>query len=90
MTIYLAQGGEDGARADEIEDKLRSTIPDLKRVRTVEDIDRGSDDSEKRSIVVLVPAAAKDTNVDNLIEVVRRYPRSIFFIIVGGDIFPGL
>ncbi len=89
MTIYLTQGGDDGARADEIEDKLRSAIPDLKRIRTVEDIDQGSDDSERRSIVLLVPAAAKNTNVDNLIADVRRHPRNVFSIIVGGDISAG-
>ena len=30
MTIYLIQGGDNG-RADEIEGKLKSAIPDLKR-----------------------------------------------------------
>ncbi len=36
--------------------------------------------------MVLVPWATKDTNADNLIEVVKRHPRNIFFIVVGGDI----
>ena len=54
MTIYLTQGGDDGARADEIEDKLRSAIPDLKR-----DSNSGRHRSRigrqrERSIVVLV------------------------------------
>ena len=40
MTIYLTQEGGDQAKVDEIEDKLKSTIPDLKRVASVEDIDR--------------------------------------------------
>ncbi len=32
MTIYLTQGGGDEAKVDEIAGKLKSTIPDLKRV----------------------------------------------------------
>ena len=40
MTIYLTQGGDDETKVDEIEDKLKSAIPDLKRVSRVEDIDQ--------------------------------------------------
>ena len=39
MAIYLTQGGGDEAQVDEIEGKLRSAMPDLKRVPSVEDID---------------------------------------------------
>ena len=53
MTIYLTQEGGDQAKVDEIEDKLKSTIPDLKRVASVEDIDRRS---SERSIILLVLA----------------------------------
>ncbi len=83
MTIYLTQEGGDQAKVDEIEDKLKSTIPDLKRVASVEDIDRRS---SERSIILLVLAPPQGANVDDLIDVVRRYPRNMFFIIVGGDI----
>jgi pilus assembly protein CpaE len=86
MTIYLTQRGDDETRVDEIEDKLKSTILDLKRVPRVEDIDQRSLRSAERSIVVLVAAPREDANVDNLIDVVRRYPRNLFFIVVGGDI----
>ena len=74
------------AKVDEIEDKLKSTIPDLKRVSRVEDIDQRSVNGAERSIVVLVAATPKHANVDDLIEVVRRHPRNLFFIVVGGDI----
>jgi pilus assembly protein CpaE len=85
MTIYLTQGGDDETGIDEIEGKLMSAIPDLKRVPRVEDIDQGSIQSAERSIVVLVAAGRRDANVDDLIDVVRRFPRN-FFIVVGGDI----
>jgi pilus assembly protein CpaE len=85
MTIYLTQDGDDETSVVEIEGKLKSTIPDLKRVQRVEDIDHPAHSAEL-SIVVLVAAPRKDANVDNLIDVVRRYPRNIFFIVVGGDI----
>ena len=86
MTIYLTQGGGDEAKVDEIEDKLKSTIPDLKRVPSVEDIDPKSVNGADRSIVLLVAAPPEGANVDDLIDVVRRYPRNLFFIVVGGDI----
>ena len=85
MTIYLTQEGGDEAKVDEIEDKLKSTIPDLKRVASVEDIDRRR---ERLGAFNHPPGAAppEGANVDDLIDVVRRYPRNMFFIIVGGDI----
>ena len=42
MAIYLTEGGGDETRVEAIEDKLKSTIPDLKRVSRVEDIDQRS------------------------------------------------
>ena len=86
MTIYLTQGGDDETKVDEIEGKLRSTIPDIKRVPRVEDIDPKSVNGAERSIIILAAAAPQGANVDDLIEVVRRSPRNLFFIIVGGDI----
>jgi hypothetical protein len=71
MTIYLTQGGDDETKVDEIEDKLKSTIPDLKRISRVEDIDQKSVSGPDRSIVLLVAAIPGHTNVDDLIDVVR-------------------
>jgi pilus assembly protein CpaE len=85
MTIYLTQGSGDESLVDEIEGKLKSTIPDLKRVPSVEAIDPKSANGADRSIVLLAAAAPKGANVDDLIDVVRRHPRNLFFILVGGD-----
>src|ERR1700722_17811813 len=86
MAIYLTQVGDDETKVDEIEDKLKSAIPDLKRVSRVEDIGERSVNGADRSIVLLVAQTPEHANVDDLIDVVRRHPRSLFFIIVGGDI----
>ena len=87
MAIYLTQGdGGDEAQVDEIEDKLKSTIPDLKRVPSVEAIDPKSVNGADRSIIILAAAAREGANFDDLIDVVRRHPRNLFFIVVGGDI----
>ena len=86
MTIYLTQGGDDETKVDEIESKLKSTIPNLKRVSRVEDIEERSANGGERSIVVLVAARPGHANVDDLIDAVGRYPRNLFFIVVGGDI----
>ncbi len=85
MAIYLTEEGGDETRVDEIEDKLKSTIPNLKRVSRVEDIDQRSVNGPDRSIVLLVAAPPDHANVDDLIDVVRRHPRNLFFIVVGGD-----
>ena len=86
MAIYLTQRGGDEAQVDKIEGKLKSTIPDLKRVPSVEDIDPKSVNGAERSIIILAAAAPERANVDELIDVVRRSPRNLFFIVVGGDI----
>jgi pilus assembly protein CpaE len=86
MTIYLTQGGDDDTKVDEIEDKLKSAIPDLKRISRVADVDQKSVNGEERSLVLLAGATLDSANVDNLIDVVRRNPGNLFFIIVGGDI----
>ncbi|MBV9907494.1 MAG: hypothetical protein JOY52_08015, partial [Hyphomicrobiales bacterium] len=83
MTIYLTHGGGSEAKVDEIQGKLKSTIPDLKRIPSVEDIDRLNAD---RSIILLVATSPDDANVDHLIDVVRRHSPNLFFIIIGGDI----
>jgi pilus assembly protein CpaE len=86
MAIYLIQGGGDETQVEEIEGKLRSAIPDLKRVPSVEAIDPKSVNGAERSIIILTAAAPQGANVDDLIDVVRRHPRNLFFIVVGGDI----
>ncbi len=83
MTIYLTHGAGGEAKVDEIQGKLKSSIPDLKRVPSVEDIDRQSSD---RSIILLVATPSTDANVDDLIDLVRRHSPNLFFILVGGDI----
>src|ERR1700689_4925396 len=86
MAIYLTQEGGDETQVDEIEGKLKSAIPHLKRVPSVEAIDPKSVNGAERSIIILTAAAPQGANVDDLIDVVRRHPRNLFFIVVGGDI----
>jgi len=86
MTIYLTKGDDDETRVDEIEAKLKSIIPDLKRLSSLEDVREISVDGAERSVVVLVTVAPEIGDVQNLIDVVERQPRNIFFIVVGGDI----
>jgi pilus assembly protein CpaE len=85
MAIYLTRGGGDEAQINEIEGKLKSTIPELKRVPSVEAIDPKSVNGAERSIIILA-AAPEGANVDELTDVVRGSPRNLFFIVVGGDI----
>jgi pilus assembly protein CpaE len=86
MTIYLTQGGDDETKVDEVEERLKPAIPDLKRVSRVEDIDQKSVNGADRSIVLLAAATLDGANVDDLIDIIRRNPRNLFFIVVGGDI----
>ncbi len=83
MAIYLVQGDSDGTLVDEIEDKVRSTLPDLKRIQSVADVDW---QTAERSTIVVIAAACDRANFDGLIDEVRRHPRHLFFIVVGGDI----
>ena len=83
MAIYLTEEGGDETQVEEIEGKLKSAIPDLKRVARVEDLDPKSINGGERFFVIL---AAASPDVDDLIDIVRRHPRHLFFIVVGGDI----
>jgi hypothetical protein len=67
MAIYLTQGGGDETQVDEIEGKLKSTIPDLKRVPSVEAIDPKSVNGAERSIIILAAAAPKGATVSTTI-----------------------
>jgi pilus assembly protein CpaE len=86
MTIYLTHGGDDETKVDEVEERLKPAIPDLKRVSRVDDIDQKSVNGADRSIVLLAAATLDGANVDDLIDIIRRNPRNLFFIVVGGDI----
>jgi pilus assembly protein CpaE len=86
MTIYLTHGGDDETKVDGIAESLKSAIPDLRRVSRVEDIGERSVNGADRSVVLLIAATPKHANVDDLIDLVRRHPRNLFFIVVGGDI----
>lgn len=79
------QRGSDGRRADEVERKLKPTIPNLERIPSLEDIDETST-SRAKGFVVVIAAVGEDGDVQNLIELVCRYPRNLFFIVIGGNI----
>jgi pilus assembly protein CpaE len=86
MTIYLTPGGDDETKVDGIAERLKSAIPDLRRVSRVEDISERSVNGADRSVVLLIAATPTHANVDDLIDLVRRHPRNLFFVVVGGDI----
>jgi pilus assembly protein CpaE len=86
MTVYLVQDGAERGRVDEIEEKLKRTIPDLRRVPKVGDIGGVSINVAERSFVILLAARSDEGDSQNLIEFVARHPRNLFFIVVGGDV----
>ena len=86
MTIYLTQGGEDETKVDEIEDRAQVGDSRPQASFACRGHRRRSVNGADRSVVLLVAATPKHANVDDLIDVVRRHPRNLFFIVVGGDI----
>ena len=75
--------GEEGPLV-EIERKLRLAIPDIRSARGVEEIDKPSLRGAGRSVAILA-APSTEENLAGMIDVVNKR-RSVFFIVVGGDI----
>ncbi len=85
MSVYLLSAGADGKTLDELEQKLKPAIPELKRIDRIEDIGKPSIKSGERSFVMLAaPAAEQD--FARLVDTVNRNHKDLFFIAIGGEI----
>ncbi len=87
MPIYLLSADADAEKVALIEGKLKSVIPDLTKIASLENV--ASDISSKSSgpIYVLIVGPARDWHqLDRLVEIASRYRQHIFFILISDEI----
>ena len=85
MSVYLLNAGGDASLLDEVERKLKPAIPDLRRLASIEELDKPSIRSGGRSFVILVAPSAEQ-EFAKLVDDVERHRKSGFFIVIGGEI----
>ena len=86
MTIYLVQDGAEVRRLDEVEDRLKPSIPGLRRIPKVDDIGVVSLNGAERAFAIVLATASENGDCETIIDIVARQPRHVFFIVVGGEI----
>jgi len=87
MSAYLLQAGVDHERLDAVEKKLRSSIPDLVRVASVEEAQRRSAGAgDARAYILLVAPSTETEYFNKLISTIHRYRGNVFFILISGEI----
>ena len=89
MTIYLVipdpQGNKNQIQA--IEAKLKSIVPELRKIGKIEDIAAeitGKPDA--KIFVIFVSPDLPDSGIDNIVNVANRYRHRVFFILVSNEI----
>ena len=86
MSVYFMQSPGDANWSIEVERKLNSAIPDLKRVARIEDIGQLAFKTAERSFVILDASGAENGRFQNLIDLITAHNGDAFFIAVGGEI----
>jgi pilus assembly protein CpaE len=84
--VFLLQVSADAQRLDEVERKLKPSIPRLTRVGSVEDAETRAAQAGGRAFLVLVAQSSEREYLAKLVGIVSQYRGSIFFILVSGEI----
>ena len=84
--VYLLSVGSDSQRLDQVESKIKPSIPELTRVAGVEEVQRNAVRSGVRAFVLVVAPSTDPENFSRLINIVARNRSNIFFIVISGEI----
>ncbi len=89
MTIYLLipDSQENKSQIEAIEAKLKSIVPELRKIGKMEDIAAEiSGKADTKITVIFVSPDLPDSGVDNVVNVANRYHHRVFFILVSNEI----
>jgi pilus assembly protein CpaE len=89
MTIYLLSPNPSGNKdqIEAVEAKLKSIIPELRKIGKIEDIAAEiSGKADTKIVVIFVSPALPEAGIDNIINVANRYRHRVFFILVSNEI----
>ena len=87
MPIYLLNANTDVEKTAEIEQKISEIMPDVVKIRNLENIAREIPFGGKELMYVLFLAPSQDTAyVDILVRIADNYRKRIFFIVISDEI----
>jgi pilus assembly protein CpaE len=87
MPIVLLSTGNDTVRTAPIEKRISDVIPNVVKIRAIEDITREIAKGGGEITYVLFLAPANDVGyIDHVIRIAEKYKDSIFFIVISEDI----
>jgi pilus assembly protein CpaE len=89
MTIYLLapDSQENKSQVEALEAKLKSIIPELRKIGKIEDIAAEiSGNADAKIVVIFVSLNLPDSGIDNIVNVANRYRHKVFFILISNEI----
>src|SRR5262249_33180846 len=89
MQIYFFTAGTDSSELNELESRLRSTVPSLRRVANLNEVTRGrplnAASANPDQIYIIFPVLAA-TSFERMANIAEREHRGIFFIFISKEI----
>jgi pilus assembly protein CpaE len=89
MQIYFFTAGSDSSELNELESRIRSTVPSLRKVANLTEVTRGRPQNAASvspdQIYIIFPVLAA-TSFDRMVNIAEREHRGIFFIFISREI----
>jgi pilus assembly protein CpaE len=86
MAIYLLSADADGQGTGQIEQRLEAAIPNLIRIRHIDDILDGPKPSDGLNYLLLIAPSREAADPERLASIAARYRDRIFFVLIADDI----
>jgi pilus assembly protein CpaE len=87
MPIYLLNANTDVEKAAQVEQKIRETMPEVIKIKDLENIAREIKWGDKELMYVLFLAPSGNTGyIDVLVRIAETYRKRIFFIVISDEI----
>src|ERR1700730_3535976 len=87
MPVYLWSAGIEGGKGNAIEQRVRTVIPELVTISSIDDVLSRRADHSIGPTYVIVATPSKDPHaLARLTEIAGRYRDRVFLILLSGDI----
>jgi pilus assembly protein CpaE len=90
MPIFFYTAAADAAEADKLEKKIRSDIPELRKVSSIEEllgaVRRQAQETEPERTYLLLPLAPDEHVLNQIATIARQHRDVLFFILISRDI----
>jgi pilus assembly protein CpaE len=88
MQIYILTAGTASSELAELEDRIRSKLPNLRRLQRIDELSQqiAEHGGKGEQIVVLFPVLTADSSFDRIANIAERDHSGVFFIFVSKDI----